>query len=144
MRIDRDQISGCLDECKKHFTTELLPFWLNRCKDDRYGGFITHFDKDGKDAGTDEKSMLGQMRTIYSMSAAHRAGYGSGRCAEYARHGVDFVIGKMWDKQYGGFYWMTNRKGEVTLDKKILYGLSFAMSGLTEYTMDTGDPRGRE
>ena len=144
MRIDRDQISGCLDECKKHFTTELLPFWLDRCKDDVNGGYITHFDKDGKDAGTDEKSMLGQMRTIYSMSAAHRAGYGGGRCAEYARHGVDFVIEKMWDKQYGGFYWMTNRKGEVTIDKKILYGLSFAMYGLTEYTMATGDPRGRE
>jgi len=144
MAVDKKQISACLDECKHHLTTELLPFWLNRAKDDKYGGFITHFDKDGKDSGTDEKSMLGQMRFIYSMSAAHRAGYGDGKCAEFARHGVDFVLDKLWDKQYGGFYWMANRKGEIVIDKKILYGLSFAMYGLAEYTMATGDPRGRE
>lgn len=144
MGIDRDQVSACLDECKKHFTTELLPFWLDRCKDDVNGGFITHFDKDGKDTGEDEKSALAQLRTVYSMSAAHRAGFGGGRCAEYARHGVDFLIEKVWDKQHGGFYWTTNRKGEVAIDKKIMYGLSFGMYAMAEYTLATGDPRGQE
>lgn len=144
MGIDRDQVSACLDECKKHFTTELLPFWLDRCKDDANGGFITHFDKDGKDTGEDEKSALAQLRTVYSMSAAHRAGFGGGRCAEYARHGVDFLIEKVWDKQHGGFYWTTNRKGEVAIDKKIMYGLSFGMYAMAEYTLATGDPRGQE
>jgi len=142
MAVDAKKVAGCLEECKKHLTAELLPFWLNRCKDDKYGGFITHFDKDGKDAGTDEKSLISQTRTVYSMSAAHRAGYGGGKCAEYARHGVDFLINKMWDKEYGGFYWMLDRKGNVTIDKKILYGLSFAMYSLSEYTMSTGDPQG--
>ena len=144
MAISAKKISACLEECKKHLTTELLPFWLNRCKDDQYGGFITHFDKDGKDAGTDEKSLISQTRTVYTMSAAHRAGYGDGKCAEYAKHGVDFLIGKMWDNDFGGFYWMLNRKGDVTIDKEILYGLSFAIYSLSEYTMATGDPRGRE
>jgi mannobiose 2-epimerase len=144
MAIDKKKVAACLEECKKHLTTELLPFWLNRCKDEKNGGFITHFDKDGKDAGTDEKSLISQTRTVYSMSAAHRAGYGGGRCAEFARHGVDFLTSKMWDNQYGGFYWMLNRKGEVTIDKKILYGLSFAIYSLSEYTMATGDGRGLE
>ncbi len=144
MRIDRDQVSGCLDECRKHFTTELLPFWLDRCKDDANGGFITHFDRDGKDTGEDEKSSLAQLRTVYSMSAAHRAGFGGGRCAEYARHGVDFLIEKVWDKEFGGFYWTTDRKGEVAIDKKIMYGLSFGMYAMAEYTLATGDPRGQE
>jgi mannobiose 2-epimerase len=144
MAIVMKKVAGYLDECKKHLTTELLPFWLNRCKDDKYGGFITHFDKDGKDAGTDEKSLISQTRTVYSMSAAHRAGYGGGKCAEFARHGVDFLINKMWDNQYGGFYWMLDRQGNVTINKKILYGLSFAMYSLSEYTMATGDARGLE
>ena len=144
MAINKEKVTGCLEECKKHLTTELLPFWLNRCKDEKSGGFITHFDKDGKDAGTDEKSLISQTRTVYSMSAAHRAGYGGGKCAEFARYGVDFLINKMWDNQYGGFFWMLNRKGDVTIDKKILYGLSFAMYSLSEYTMATGDNRGLE
>jgi mannobiose 2-epimerase len=140
--MNKKQVSACLEECKKHLTTELLPFWLNRCKDDKYGGFITHFDKDGKDAGTDEKSLISQTRTVYTMSAAHRAGYGGGKCAEYARHGVDFLIDKMWDKEYGGFFWMMDRKGNMAIDKKILYGFGFAMYSLSEYTLATGDPRG--
>lgn len=144
MTVDRDQVSLCLKECKTHLTTELLPFWLNRCKDDVNGGFNTHFDRDGNDTGYDEKSMLAQMRTIYSMSAAHRAGYGAGACARYAEHGVSFVIDKLWDRQEGGFFWTTNRKGEVVIDKKIMYGLSFALYALSEYTMATGDPRGQE
>jgi len=133
-----------LDECEEHLTMELLPFWLDRCRDDENGGFITHFDKDGNDSGEDEKSMLAQMRTIYTFASAHRAGYGGGRCAEYAKHGVDFVIEKMWDEEFGGFYWTTDRKGNVAIDKKILYGLSFAMYSLSEYTLATGDLRGQE
>jgi len=144
MAVDVRQVAGCLDECEEHLTMELLPFWLDRCRDDENGGFITHFDKDGNDSGEDEKSMLAQMRTIYTMASAHRAGYGGGRCGEYAQHGVDFVIEKMWDGEYGGFYWTTDRKGDVAIDKKILYGLSFAIYSLSEFTLATGDPRGRE
>ncbi len=144
MSIDAKQVSACLEECKHHLTTELLPFWLSRCKDDEFGGFITHFDKDGNDTGEDEKSLIAQTRTVYTMSSAHRAGYGGGKCAEYAKHGVDFLINKMWDAEHGGFFWMVDRKGNVTIDKKILYGFSFAMYSLSEYTLATGDPRGLE
>ncbi len=73
MGIDSGQVAGCLDECKGHLVGELLPFWLDRCRDDVNGGFITHFDKDGADSGEDEKSMLAQMRTIYTFASAHRA-----------------------------------------------------------------------
>lgn len=144
MAIDTEKIKRYQEECRQHLTTELLPFWLDRCKDDVHGGFITHYDKDGKDSGTDEKSLIAQTRSVYTMSSAHRAGYGEGRCAEFARHGVDYLIHRMWDVEHGGFYWMTNRGGEVTIDKKIMYGQSFAMYSLSEYTMATGDPRGLE
>jgi len=42
MAVDAKQVSACLEECKKHLTTELLPFWLDRCKDDKnYAVFVT-------------------------------------------------------------------------------------------------------
>ena len=144
MNIDAKKVSACLEECKKHLTTELLPFWLDRCKDDKNGGFITHFDKDGNDTGEDEKSLIAQSRTVYTMSSAHRAGYGEGRCSEFAEHGVDFLINKMWDDKYGGFFWTVNRQGNVAIDKKILYGFSFAIYSLSEYTLATGDTIGLE
>ena len=138
----QEKILSYKKEAEDHLRNELLPFWLNRCRDDIHGGFITHFDVDGKDTGEDQKSLIAQTRTIYTMASAHREGYGNGRCEELARHGVDFLVDKMWDEKYGGFFWTVDRKGNVEIDKKILYGLSFAIYALSEYTLATRDERG--
>lgn len=142
--MKKEEISSLKKEAENHLLTELLPFWTSRMKDEVNGGFLTHFDKNGLDTGEDEKSLIAQTRCIYTISSAHRAGYGEGKLAYLAKHGVDFLIDKMWDRQYGGFYWMMNRKGEVKIDQKIIYGHSFAIYCLSEYTLATGDPRGRE
>ncbi len=140
--MNHEIVQSYLDESREYFEYKLLPFWLDRCKDDQHGGFITHFDKNGNDTGEDEKSLIAQTRTVFSLSHAHRYGYGDGICAEYATHGVEYLLDKMWDKKYGGFYWTTDRRGNVTIDKKILYGLSFAIYALSEYTLATGDSTG--
>jgi len=57
---------------------------------------------------------------------------------------VDFLINKMWDSEHGGFYWMADRAGDIKIDEKILYGHSFAIYSLSEYTLATGDLRGKE
>lgn len=131
-------------EAETHLTKELLPFWTTRMIDEINGGFITHFDKDGHDTGEDEKSLIAQTRSVYTLASAHRAGYGEGKYAEMAKHGMDFLLGRMWDKKYGGFFWTVDRSGQVEIDQKILYGHSFALYSLSEYTLATGDPRGRE
>ena len=144
MQDIKSQISACKKECEFHLEKELLPFWLDRALDKKNGGYITHFDKDGADTGEDEKSMLGQARSIYVFSSAYRNGYGGEQSADFARHGVDFIIDKMWDDVHGGFFWLTDREGNVKIDEKILYGQSFAIYSLSEYTLATGDLRGIE
>lgn len=142
--LTKEHLLELKTESENHLKNELLPFWLDRCKDDKYGGFITHFDKDGNDTGEDQKSLIAQSRTVYTMASAHRAGWGNGLCGEYAKHGVDFMLDKMWDKENGGFFWTVDRKGDVQIDKKIAYGLSFAIYSLSEYTLATGDGVGLE
>lgn len=142
--MNREKIALCKQEAEQHLTGELLPFWLERSRDDRHGGFITHFDKDGNDSGEDEKSLIAQSRCVYTFSSAHRAGYGDGQCLEFAQHGMDFLLNKMWDKEYGGFYWLLDRKGKVKIDEKIVYGHSFAIYSLCEYTLASNDPVGLE
>jgi len=142
--MTKDRIRAAKDEAYRQLTEGLLPFWLARCRDDVHGGFITHFDQHGRDTGEDQKSLIAQTRSVFTFASAHRAGYGGGQCAEFARHGVDFLLDRMWDREYGGFYWTVDRKGDVQIDKKILYGLSFAIYALSEYTLATGDQRGIE
>jgi len=144
MTADINEIAVLRDEAEKHLVNELLPFWTSRSKDAVNGGFITHFDRDGNDTGEDEKSLIAQARSVFTYASAHRAGYGGGYCAELAGHGADWLISRMWDEKYGGFFWMTDRKGNVKNDSKIIYGHSFAIYSLSEYTLATGDQRGRE
>ncbi|MCF6357900.1 MAG: AGE family epimerase/isomerase, partial [Draconibacterium sp.] len=138
------EITTLKEEAQNHLINELLPFWTTRMKDETYGGYITHFDEKGDDTGEDEKSLIAQTRCLYTISSAHRAGYGNGEFAELAKHGADFLINKMWDNVHGGFYWMLDRKGDVKIDQKIIYGHSFAIYSLSEYTLATGDRRGIE
>ncbi|MGB3589792.1 MAG: N-acylglucosamine 2-epimerase, partial [Tunicatimonas sp.] len=82
--MNQESIAHYRQECEQHLTEELLPFWLDRCLDEQYGGFITHFDEDGNDSGTDEKSLIAQPRCVYTFASAHRAGYGDGKGLDYA------------------------------------------------------------
>jgi mannose 2-epimerase len=142
--MKKEEILQYKKEAENHLLTELLPFWTTRMIDSVNGGYLTHFDKEGKDSGEDEKSLIAQTRCLYTISSAHRAGLGNGKYADMARHGFNFMIDKMWDKQNGGFFWMMDRKGNVKIDKKIIYGQSFAIYSLSEYTLATGDQRGVE
>jgi mannobiose 2-epimerase len=142
--MDKQELIQLKNEAENHLVNELLPFWISRMIDSKNGGYLTHFDEKGNDTGEDEKSLIAQTRCLYTLSSAHRAGYGEGKLAEMARHGVDFLLEKMWDKAYGGFFWMLDRKGNVKIDRKIIYGHSFAIYSLSEYTLATGDKRGIE
>ena len=137
-------IAKALEECRQHLIHELLPFWTKRTLDEVNGGFITHFDQDGNDTGLDEKSMLGQARSIYVYSSAYRHGYAIDETKELASKGVDFLLDKMWDDTFGGCYWLTDRAGIPLSTDKILYGHSFIIYALSEYTLATGDQRGLE
>src|SRR5665648_1109096 len=132
--MKREEVTTFKNEATSYLVSELLPFWTTRMIDDINGGFITHFDKDGKDTGEDEKSLIAQTRCVYTLSSAHRAGYGEGEFARLASHGVDFLINKMWDNKHEGFFWLMDRKGNVKIDRKIIYGHSFAIYSLSEYT----------
>ena len=74
------------------------------------------------------------------MASAHKAGFGGSKCAVMAKSGIDFLIEKMWDKKYGGFYWIVDRSGNVLKDDKALYGQSFAIYCLSEYAIVFNDP----
>jgi mannobiose 2-epimerase len=47
-------IQSLRSEIKEYTEGALLPFWIQRTVDQKQGGFITHFDEFGEDAGDDE------------------------------------------------------------------------------------------
>lgn len=143
-QIDPAAVQRCLAEMETHLHEQLLPFWIERSPDYDAGGFLTHFDRNGEPTGETSKTLVMQLRMIFTMASAHRAGLGDGKCAELARHGVDFVTQHMWDDAHGGWHWICERDGTPTVSDKIMYGHSFGVYAMSEYGLATGDPRGRE
>lgn len=121
----------------------IINFWLERCEDKEYGGFLTNFDSEGKDLGTPEKYLNTQCRFIWTFSSLLRTQW-SVEYERLAKQGVDFLIKYFWDDEYEGFYWKSNRDGSMLDDGKIVYGESFAIYALSEYYIATKDIRGLE
>jgi mannobiose 2-epimerase len=63
----KDQVLAWKQEMESHLREELLPFWITRCWDEKWGGYLTQWDAQGEDSHVDEKSLLAHMRTIYSL-----------------------------------------------------------------------------
>jgi mannobiose 2-epimerase len=137
------EVESLLERSKTYLTGTLLPFWIERSPDRESGGFLTYFDRDGRSTGETTKTFLMQIRMLYTMASAHRAGYGEGACAELAKMGAAFLLDRYWDKKHGGWFWIADRAGTPIDMSKVGYGQCFGMYAFSEYALATGDERGR-
>ena len=129
-------------EMTQHLESGIIPFWLARAWDDVWGGFLTNFDENGDALDTPEKYLNTQARLVWWFSALFRRYPVRAEFKDLACRGVDFLLSHFWDKDTGGWFWKVNRDGSRLDDGKVVYGQSFAIYALAEYTLATGDSRG--
>ena len=122
----------------------IIPFWLKNGIDNKYGGYMTCFDADGNPSEDTDKYIVTQTRMLWGMSALYRVYPENIMLLDSARQGANFFIKYFWDPTYGGWYWRVKRSGDLVDNGKLLYGQSFAIYALCEYTLSTGDPIGVE
>lgn len=136
-------LTGIRQQIHTHFFDELIPFWKQRGIDRDCGGYLTCFDAEGNPVlGAADKFLVMQTRMVWAFSYFSRFLPDDASLKDAARQGVDFLIRHMWDETRGGWYWRCARDGQVIDTPKIMYGHSFAIYGLAEYFLATGDPRG--
>lgn len=134
MQALRNDILSVLQE-------EIIPFWLKRGVDERFGGYLTCYDEDGNFTGDFDKLIITQTRMIWGFSYLSdfcRPGDKPAMLAA-ARQGRDFFLAHFWDEKNGGFHWKTDREGKVLDSGKLVYGQSFGIYALAEYARHTGD-----
>jgi len=142
--LDKQQMVKVLQHTVSYLTETLLPFWIVRSPDHEFGGFLTYFDCNGQPTGETTKTFLMQIRMLYTMASAHRAGYGHGKCADLAKAGAEFILDHYWDEPNEGWVWIADRFGRPTVFDKIGYGQCFALYAFSEYFLATADERGRD
>jgi len=139
----KDRVELAHKEMQNHLLNELLPFWKVRGVDKEYGGFLTYLDKDGNPTGETLKTLVCQLRMIFTSSEVSRYNLDpDGTFLGYAKQGVDFVIDHFWDDKHGGWFWTTEQDGTPADRAKIMYGQCFGVYAMAEYAMASGDRRG--
>jgi mannobiose 2-epimerase len=127
------------DQIEHSINTELLNIWYPRAIDTLYGGFLSTFTYNWQLQGNQEKMIVTQSRHTWSNAKAAVLYPGNPIFKNSASHGFRFLRDMMWDKKYGGFYQMVDRRGEVIDSMKTAYGNAFAIFGLSAYIMASGD-----
>lgn len=133
-------ILGTKPMLERLLTENIAPFWLSHTIDRAFGGFALNHTVSGRPRRPANKTLVTQARMLWFFSRLHRSDYGDASHLDAARHGFEFLKDRMWDDEYGGFYWEVDATGRnATKENKHLYGQSFALYGMSEYVLASGD-----
>lgn len=125
-------------EVRECLETNIMPFWINRMRDDVNGGFLGRIDGHDNPVPDADKGAILNARILWSFSAAYRV-LGKQEYLDAATRAKRYVIDRFVDKEYGGVYWSLDCKGNPKDTKKQSYAIGFAIYGLSEYVRATGD-----
>lgn len=129
-------------EMQHHIDAELLNKWYPIAFDTTYGGFITTYTYDFQPTGDQDKFIVTQARHTWTNAMATLHNPDKAVFKKGIRLGYTFLHDFMWDKTYGGFYQMTNRKGQVIssgVSPKEAYGNAFGIYALAASYAATKD-----
>jgi mannobiose 2-epimerase len=129
-------------ETEDNLQRQVLAQWFPRAVDPA-GGFFQNYNEDWSRGTGNEKSIVYQARlTWIAAQAASRYPALAGTYKGYARHGLDFLTGRMWDAKSGGFFWGLDDAGAPERGgEKHVYGVSFALYALCGEYGATHDAR---
>ncbi|NPD45741.1 AGE family epimerase/isomerase [Lentimicrobium sp. S6] len=130
-------------ELEQELVNHLLPFWLNKTKDEINGGFMGQINYLNEINTNAPKAAILNFRILWTFSAA----YNFKPNPEYLRSAEQsflYIKEHFIDHEYGGTFWLLDKDGESINDRKQAYALSFAMYGLSEYYKASGDEMAKD
>jgi mannobiose 2-epimerase len=127
------QIANAMEQSLTH---DLLDIYYPRTLDTVYGGFLSTFTYDFKPAGSQQKMIVTQSRHTWTNAKAALRYPEKSYYRTDAIAGYHFLADKMWDNQYGGFFTLVTRAGEIppaNAANKEAYGNAFGIYALSAY-----------
>lgn len=119
-------------------TLRILSWWASHAVDEQMGGFWGEVDCEGHPvAGADKGGVLNARLLWFFSAVAHRCHRVD--AAILARRAFDYFRSHFVDRAHGGVYWSVDASGRVKNARKQAYGQAFAIYGLTEFHVATGD-----
>lgn len=125
-------------ELEQELRGNILFWWMKHMPDKEMGGFLGNVNHDNQAEKGAGKGAVLNTRILWTFSAAYRM-YPDPDYLEMATRAYKYILRYFTDKKYGGIYWELNPDGSVCSSRKQIYAIAFAIYGLTEYHMATGE-----
>lgn len=124
---------------RSHVTEDLLPKWLAVAPTPE-GLLLPHVDAKWRPIDRGFGTIVSQGRLVHNFAVGY-ALTGEERYRSVARRGADYILEHFIDAEYGGTFWSVGLGGQVLEDRKDAYGHAFAVFGLANAAVCTGDHR---
>ncbi|MCD6405905.1 MAG: AGE family epimerase/isomerase [Planctomycetes bacterium] len=116
---------------------DTLAFWLDRCVDREYGGFLHCLDADGSLLGSD-KGVWVNARLTWLLARLYNRVERRPEWLALSKHGVDFLLKYAFDGDGRCFYSLT-QGGRPLRKRRYLFSEAFVTIALAEYARAAGD-----
>jgi cellobiose epimerase len=116
----------------------ILDYWSVTCRDLVNGGYIGRIDNCNIKDYTAPKGAVLNARILWTFSAAYNFKK-KGPLLASAKFAFDYFKKHFVDKKYGGVYWSLTPNGQPLDDKKQVYAIAFAIYGVSEYFIASGE-----
>jgi cellobiose epimerase len=134
---DETRMRAAMLRAEAELRNDILPFWIQHTVDREHGGFYGKISNDLTVHADAPRGALLSARILWTYAAAYRR-YADPAYLEMAHWAYKDLVSRFWDQEYGGFYWMVTREGQVTSSRKHLYVQAFGIYALAEYYAATG------
>lgn len=121
---------------------DTLPFWMPRCIDQEFGGFMTALDRDGTLLDTD-KGMWQQGRITWLMGHLYNTVEQKEAWLTLAKHGVDFIRKFGFDDD-GRMFFHVTRDGRPIRKRRYLFTETFGVAALAAYAKASGEEQAKQ
>ena len=122
---------------KDELLNSVLPFWLKHSQDERYGGYFTCLDREGKVYDTDKFIWL-QGREVWMFAMLYNQVERRPEWLECAVQGAEFL------RKYGhdgdcNWYFSLTREGQPLIEPYNIFSYTFAAMAFAQVAVATGN-----
>jgi mannobiose 2-epimerase len=125
-------------QIETELTGNILPFWIEHTVDVGHGGFVGALTNDLEIHNEAPRSSVICARILWTYAAAFRR-FRRPTYLKMAARAYSYLTEVFWDDQHQGVYWQVNAEGHPINLRKHSYAQAFAIYGLAEYYLATGD-----
>ena len=116
---------------KNGLLDDTLPFWINNCIDQQYGGFTFCLGRDGTVIDSD-KGIWTHGRFVWLLATLYHQVERKHEWLELAQHGIEFLEKYGFD-QDGRMFFLVSQSGEPIRKRRYIFSEAFAIAAFSTF-----------